>query len=116
MRFLVDECSGPFVAKYLEDLGHDVYSVYEKARGIDDETVLQIAQNENRILITNDKDFGDKIYRDGKLHSGIILLRLLDQGIQAKVSAIKNLLEYHSNDLERSFVVVTEKQIRIAKR
>jgi predicted nuclease of predicted toxin-antitoxin system len=43
MRFLVDECTGPSVAKWLHDQGHDVFSVYDEARGIDDARVIQIA-------------------------------------------------------------------------
>lgn len=35
MRFLVDECTGPAVAHWLREHGHDVFSVYEEARGID---------------------------------------------------------------------------------
>jgi len=54
MRFLVDECTGPRVAQWLREAGHDVFSVYEQARGLDDETVIQQADRESRILITND--------------------------------------------------------------
>jgi len=57
MRFLVDECTGPAVAHWLEQQGHDVFSVYERARGTDDDRVLEIAQAEGRILITNDRGF-----------------------------------------------------------
>lgn len=59
MRFLVDECTGPAVARWLRALKHDLFSVYEEARGIDDDDVIQKAFAENRILITNDKDFGE---------------------------------------------------------
>lgn len=34
MRFLVDECTGPAVARWLRDQQHDVFSVYEEARGM----------------------------------------------------------------------------------
>ncbi len=34
MRFLVDECTGPMVALWLRDQGHEVYSVYHAARGL----------------------------------------------------------------------------------
>jgi hypothetical protein len=37
MRFLVDECTGPAVARWLVDQAHDVYSVYDEARGMPDE-------------------------------------------------------------------------------
>ncbi len=63
MRFLVDECTGPAVANWLRAQQHDVFSVYETARGIDDDDVIRRAFAEDRILVTNDKDFGERIYR-----------------------------------------------------
>jgi hypothetical protein len=41
MRFLVDECTGPTVARWLREHEHDVFSVYEEARGMDDRDVVQ---------------------------------------------------------------------------
>ncbi len=46
MRFLVDECTGPVVARWLRAEGHDVYSVYEQARGLDDGDVILKAYRE----------------------------------------------------------------------
>ncbi len=63
MKFLVDECTGPAVARWLEQQGHDVFSVYDQARGSDDDRVMEIAQFEQRILITNDRGFGEKVFR-----------------------------------------------------
>jgi predicted nuclease of predicted toxin-antitoxin system len=78
MKFLVDECTGPSVAAWLRDEGHEVFSVYEDARGVEDDIILQKAFDENWVLITNDKDFGDKVFRNGRLHKGVVLLRLED--------------------------------------
>lgn len=64
MRFLVNECTGPKVAAWLRGERHEVFCVFNDARGIDDDEVLQKAHDENWILITNDKDFGDKVYRE----------------------------------------------------
>lgn len=63
MRLLVDECTGPAVARWLRDQSHEVYSVYEESRGMADDDILDKAYRENWILITNDKDFGEKVYR-----------------------------------------------------
>ena len=41
MRFLVDECTGPAVARWLRRLHHDVFSVYDEARGLDDESIIE---------------------------------------------------------------------------
>jgi predicted nuclease of predicted toxin-antitoxin system len=68
MRFLVDECTGPIVAKWLRAHGHDVFSVYESAHGMADEEILRKAQAETWIVVTNDKDFGEKIFREGRAH------------------------------------------------
>jgi predicted nuclease of predicted toxin-antitoxin system len=78
MRFLVDECTGPAVARWLRAQQHDVFSVYDEARGIGDEEVIERAFAENRVLVTNDKDFGEKIFRERLPHRGVILLRLAD--------------------------------------
>ena len=61
MRFLVDECTGPAVAAWLRDHHHDVFSVYENERGMEDDEIIEKALEENWILITNDKDFGIRI-------------------------------------------------------
>lgn len=115
MRFLVDECTGPAVARWLLDQGHDVFSVYETARGIDDDAVIARAVSEGRILVTNDKDFGEKVFRDGQIHAGIVLLRLQDDSASGKVAAIRGLLAFHTERLEGSFTVVTDRQVRFAK-
>ncbi len=72
MRFLVDECTGPAVAAWFRRQDHDVFSVYEQARGLSDDGIIQMALDQNRILITNDKDFGAKVFRDGRLHRGVV--------------------------------------------
>jgi predicted nuclease of predicted toxin-antitoxin system len=60
MRFLVDECAGPAVADWLRSRGYDVFSIYDSARGLDDEAVIEKAMIENWILVTNDKDLAKK--------------------------------------------------------
>jgi predicted nuclease of predicted toxin-antitoxin system len=62
VRFLVDENTGVVVARWLRSQEHEVFSVYEEARGIDDNQILEKAFNENWISITSDKDFGEKVY------------------------------------------------------
>ena len=116
MKFLVDECTGPSVAAWLRDEGHEVFSVYEDARGVEDDIILQKAFDENWVLITNDKDFGDKVFRNGRLHKGVVLLRLEDERATSKIRVLSHLLEKYIDRLPNAFVVVTEKQVRFAKR
>lgn len=112
MRFLVDECTGPAVARWLRDQSHEVFSVYEEARGTSDDDILNKANSENWILITNDKDFGDKVYRDKRPHHGVIFLRLQDERAVSKIDAIEKLLDGYQDQLAGAFVVVTETQVR----
>lgn len=112
MRFLVDECTGPTVARWLRDQSHDVFSVYEEDRGASDDDILDKAHDENWVLITNDKDFGEKVYRDKKPHHGVILLRLQDERGASKIDAMERLLDDYEDELVDAFVVVTETQVR----
>jgi predicted nuclease of predicted toxin-antitoxin system len=66
MRFLVDESTGAAVVEYLRRSGHDVLAVAETMRQEEDPPILTLAFDEARILITNDKDFGELIFRTGK--------------------------------------------------
>lgn len=115
MRFLVDECTGPAVARWLRGQRHEVFSVYEEARGLSDDQVIQKAYAEDRILITNDKDFGEKVFRERRPHKGVILLRLDDERAIVKIETLRRLLENHSSRLADNFVVVTEKRVRFAR-
>lgn len=113
MRFLIDECTGPEVAKWLRIDGHDVFSIYEEARGIDDDEVIKIAFENNRILITDDKGFGEKVFRYSQQHNGVILLRLEDESPHNKKLSLQRLLDNYSDRIAGNFIVVTETKIRI---
>ncbi len=112
---MVDENTGVVVSRWLRSLGHEVFSVYEEARGTDDDTILQKSFNENWILITSDKDFGEKVYRERQPHRGIIFLRLEDERSANKVAVLQSLLESYSDQVADNFVVATEKRVRFAK-
>jgi len=115
MRFLVDECTGPMVAHWLQRQGHEVFSVYEESRGMDDRAILSKSHSENWILITNDKDFGERVNREKQLPHGVVLLRLHDERSTSKIGSLQRLLVSHADQLADAFVVVTESQIRFGR-
>jgi predicted nuclease of predicted toxin-antitoxin system len=115
MRFLVDECTGPAVAEWLREQKHEVFSVYEEARGMNDDLIIQKAFIENWILITNDKDFGEKVYRERRPHHGVILLRLEDERAVNKIETIQRLLKTHTDRIIDQFIVVTGTKVRFAR-
>ena len=104
MRFLVDECTGPGVARWLLDCKHAVFSVYDEARGMEDGDIIQKAFAEDWILITNDKDFGEKVFREHRPHRGVILLRLADERMVRKIEILRRLLENYADQLRGNFV------------
>jgi predicted nuclease of predicted toxin-antitoxin system len=97
MRFLVDECTGPKVAAWLR---HEVFSVFDEARGIEDDQVIQKAYDENWILITNDKDFGEKVYRERRTHRGIILCDLKMSVLPIRFKSFDGCLRVTPTDLK----------------
>ena len=114
MRFLVDECTGPAVDEWLSEQGHDSASVYDESPGCPDDEVIAWAVREDRILVTNDKDFGEKVYRESSSHHGVVLLRLEDERSQNKIAVLRDLLDQYGSDLADRFTVVTEEQVRMA--
>jgi predicted nuclease of predicted toxin-antitoxin system len=115
MRFLVDECTGPAVAAWLRSRGDDVFSVFDDARGMTDEWIIEKAASEKRVLITNDKDFGERVYRDGRVHAGVVLLRLADERASCKIGVLRRLLQAYESRLPQTFTVVTEERVRFAR-
>ena len=65
--------------------------------------------------MTNDKDFGEKVYRERQPHGGAILLRLEDERAFVKIEIIRRLLERYADNLRGYFVVVTESSVRFAR-
>lgn len=116
MRFLVDECTGPAVAAWLRAEAHEVFSVYEQARGLDDDSVMRKPFDEDGVLITNDRGFGEKVYRQRRPHRGVIFLRLEDETAPSKIRTLTHLLRNYADQLPSRFVVVTEKRVRFARR
>ncbi len=75
--FLLDECMDARLIEFLKSRGYQAkHIVADYSAGISDTRVLAIAEVENYILITEDRDFGELIFRLHKSHSGIIYFRL----------------------------------------
>lgn len=113
MNFLADEGIDGSIVKGLRELGHDVFFVVEQIRSLEDETLLEMAKKENRILITRDKDFGELVYRLHKAHSGVILIRLEGYETIERGELVCRLVKKHESLLQNSFSVIQKGVIRI---
>ena len=116
MDFIVDECTGAAVAEDLRAAGHDVVVVAESMSQADDQTILDRAFDEKRILITNDKDFGELVFRQGFSHYGVLLLRLQDDSSANRVRVVKTVLGQYGELLKMNFLVATETQVRVRRK
>jgi predicted nuclease of predicted toxin-antitoxin system len=115
MNLLADENIHRDIVADLRADGHDVISISEEHPSVRDETVLDIANRNNAILITSDKDFGELTYRQSLIHQGVILVRLPGLATSEKSGIIRNLIAAHGDELVKSFTVVAPNQIRIRK-
>lgn len=114
MKFLADEGVDRQVVELLRETGHDVLYVAELDPGISDENVLEIANDEQRKLLTADKDFGELVYRQKLLMNGVILSRLSGLTPESKARTLIKAIENHAEDLSpETFAVVTPGTIRI---
>ncbi len=113
MKFLLDVCadSRPLRAA-LAELGHDILSARERCPNASDEALLALAQEENRVLITEDKDFGELVFLRGRPHPGIV--RLVEMTPAERADAMRSLIDRHADAMrEGAIVVVTENRVRI---
>jgi predicted nuclease of predicted toxin-antitoxin system len=91
------------------------FRLYNEARGMEDDDIIEKAATENWILMTNDKDFGGKVYRERRPHKGVVLLRLDDERAAVKIKTIQQMLKSYVDRLPNQFVVVTETSVRFAR-
>ncbi len=112
MNLAADECCDALLVAGLRSDGYDVLYVKEVAPGADDGTVLQMAAGQQRILLTEDKDFGELVVRLKLPAYGIVLLRMNPADSAAKLARLRRLLERHAHRLPGSFVVLDEKKAR----
>lgn len=114
LKFLADETIGIKVVKALRE-SYDVESVIESMRGAKNGDVLRKAFDEKRILITNDKDFGELIYYRKESHHGVILLRLRNDTFTNRISTLRKVIDCFGEDLKNKFTVATETKVRMRK-
>jgi predicted nuclease of predicted toxin-antitoxin system len=105
----------PVVERLRQD-GHDVVYVAELSPSITDAEVLQQANAHSAVLLTADKDFGELVFRQGLVHSGVVLLRLAGLANVTKAEIVAEICREHTAELTGAFSVVSPGQVRIRRK
>lgn len=109
MRFLIDANLGRKFARLISKAGYNAVFISDLLANASDEDILALAGREDRVVITNDKDFGELIFKLGTSSTGIILLRTLTTDAERRFNMIKGALD----KAKGKFIVVKEGQIRV---
>jgi len=116
MNFVADESCAMPVIYALREAGHDVVAIAEVAKGATDDEVLGLALDAKRVLITEDRDFGELVYARGRSSAGVILLRFHNRTRRAKATTVVEAVSKLGSRLEDAFTVVEPGRVRISSR
>ncbi len=115
MNLLVDEnVDGPIVERLRQE-GHSVWYVAEMEPGVLDDVVLDLANREESVLLTADKDFGELVFRQRRLVPGVVLIRLAGFAPWHKAEIVASVVNAHAKELLHAFTVITPKAVRIRR-
>jgi predicted nuclease of predicted toxin-antitoxin system len=112
MNILLDENVDIRLKAALVALGHDVTAIVtDYSHSLTDEQVLAIAVSEERLLVTNDRDFGELIVRSQAKHRGVIYLRLTTVDFASLLARVTFVLTTQ-HEILNELLIVSDQRIR----
>lgn len=114
--FVADESVDFNLIVFLRNKGLEVFSILEKPPSLVDSGVLQIAVEKNAVLITEDKDFGELIFKLNMPHKGVLLLRTTELHTEEKNELVLHFILKFSPEFPDSFTVMKQRKLRIRKK
>ncbi len=116
MRFLTDQDVYAITIRFLSGLGHDVVTAAQLGLAqADDLELLRVAQDQGRIFVTRDRDFGGLVFVLGS-GAGVVYLRILPSTRNAVHAELERILAlYDEQELQGSFVVIEPGRHRIRR-
>ncbi|MGH7471758.1 MAG: DUF5615 family PIN-like protein [Longimicrobiales bacterium] len=115
MNLVCDEGVERQIVEQLREDGHSVVYVAELDPSIPDPDVLALSVEQAAPLVTNDKDFGELVYRQRLASTGVVLLRLAGLSATAKSAAVSRAVRDHAADIPGSFTVVSPGHVRMRR-
>lgn len=111
-KFLADENVPIKAVETLRQKGIDIVPVVEISSGLSDKEVIEVANRQDRVILTFDTDFGKMAFRERLKVKGIVLLRFIPSTPQHIVERILYLLGA-GIPLENCLLVVREDSVRV---
>lgn len=96
----------------LRAAGHDVLYVAEAAAGLSDSDVIALASREMRLLLTEDKDFGDLVFRRDRAIPGVVLLRVGREHPALKAIRLSAAIDRYGDELFGRYTVIEGSRFR----
>ena len=115
MRFLADESCDFAVVNALREAGHDVTAVKDMLPGAPDDAVIGLADRDARVLLTEDKDFGQLVFSSAVNSPGVIFIRFPGNARQAMARSVLELVNKKPEKIKGHFAVVQPGRIRISE-
>lgn len=112
MRWLIDECVDAAVVAHLREFGHDAVYMSDVAPRSVDVEVMNRAYRENRLLLTEDKGFGDLVFRQVKPVPGIVLLRIDSSRRSRKATRLLAAIDRFGDTLFGRYTVIEDARFR----
>jgi predicted nuclease of predicted toxin-antitoxin system len=109
---IADENIDHSLIEAIRAAGIEVLSIYETSRGIRDEQIIESSRNPPRIILTEDKDFGEWVFAHGIQDISVIFLRYSFAETALLQGILLALLREKSDELTGCFTTVTVKKIR----
>ncbi len=116
MNLLADESVDRPIVDRLRQEGHQVRYVAEMEPGLPDDAVLDLANQAGVLLLTADKDFGELVFRQGRIASGLVLIRLAGLSPAGKAAAVAHAIKQHAPELPQAFTVIMPGAVRMRRR
>jgi predicted nuclease of predicted toxin-antitoxin system len=113
MNITADESVDYRTINFLRKNSFHVIAIIDNDASISDTEVLKKANEQNTLLITEDKDFGELVFRFKLKHKGILLLRFFNTNNDMQNKKVLEVLQAHHKELSNSFSTLTDKKLRI---
>ena len=113
MKLLADENIEIACVNWLRELGHDVSWAVEIYSGFPDTHLVEIARRESRVVLTRERGFGELVYAEQRVATGVVLVRLKAKNQWERLALLQSLWRDIEAGASGNFIVVTNDRLRV---